>query len=125
MKRRIAGIADNYLWSTIMLTSELAALTHLPRVETGGINTVATNIPAFSVFANKSGEIYFGKQINPEDGLPCYDYYFNKKEFMHTLICGASGSGKTTSATRMAREVIKQYEDMKLFVLDWKNSWRV
>lgn len=125
MKENIAGIADNYLWSTIMLTSELAAMTHLPRVETGGTSTVATNIPAFSVFANKDGEIYFGKQINPEDGLPSYDYYFSKKEFMHTLICGASGCGKTTSAVRMAREVIRNYQDMKLFVLDWKNSWRV
>lgn len=125
MKDNTPNIADNYVWSTIMLTSELAALTHLPRVETGGISTVATNIPPFSVFANKSGEIFFGKQINYEDGEPSYNYYFSKQEFMHTLICGASGSGKTTSAVRMAREVIRNYPDMKIFALDWKNSWRV
>ena len=125
MKDNTPGIADNYLWSTIMLTSELAAMTHLPRVETGGVSTVATNIPAFSVFANKNGEIYFGKQINSEDGMPSYNYYFSKDEFMHTLICGASGSGKTTSAVRVAREVIRNYSDMKIFALDWKNSWRV
>lgn len=125
MKENIEGIADNYLWATIMLSSELAALTHLPRVETGGVSTIATNIPAFSMFANKDGEIYFGKQINPEDGMESYDYSFSKKEFMHTLICGASGCGKTTSAVRIAREVIRKYDDMKIFALDWKNSWRV
>lgn len=125
MKDNTPGIADNYCWSTIMLTSELAAMTHLPRVETGGISTVATNIPPYSVFANKNGEIYFGKQINYEDGEASFNYYFSKKEFMHTLICGASGSGKTTSAVRMAREVIRNYPDMKIFALDWKNSWRV
>ena len=125
MKDSTPEIADNYVWSTIMLTSELAALTHLPRVETGGASTVATNIPPFSVFANKNGEIFFGKQINYEDGEPSYSYHFSKKEFMHTLICGASGSGKTTSAVRMAREVIRNYPDMKIFALDWKNSWRV
>lgn len=125
MKDSTPEIADNYVWSTIMLTSELAALTHLPRVETGGVSTVATNIPPFSVFANKNGEIFFGKQINYEDGEPSYSYHFSKKEFMHTLICGASGSGKTTSAVRMAREVIRNYPDMKIFALDWKNSWRV
>ena len=125
MKDNTPNIADNYLWSTIMLTSELAALTHLPRVETGGISTVATNIPAFSVRANITGEIYLGKQINYEDGLPSYKYYFSKQNFMHTLVCGASGSGKTTSAVRMAREVLRNYPDMKIFALDWKNSWRV
>lgn len=125
MKDPTPNVPDNYVWSTIMLTSELAALTHLPRVETGGISTVATNIPPFSVFANKSGEIFFGKQINYEDGEPSFNYYFTKQEFMHTLICGASGSGKTTSAVRMAREVIRNYPDMKIFALDWKNSWRV
>ena len=125
MKDNTPNIADNYLWSTIMLTSELAALTHLPRVETGGISTVATNIPAFSVRANVNGEIYLGKQINYEDGLPSYGYYFSKQNFMHTLVCGASGSGKTTSAVRMAREVLRNYPDMKIFALDWKNSWRV
>ncbi len=125
MKDYIPGIADNYLWSTIMLTSELAALTHLPRVETGGVSTVATNIPPFSVFANKRGQIYFGKQINHEDGETSYDYYFDKGEFMHTLIAGASGCGKTTSAVRIAREVIRNYPDFKMFVLDWKKSWRV
>lgn len=125
MKDNTPGIADNYVWSTIMLTSELAAMTHLPRVESGGISTIATNIPPFSVFANKNGEIFFGKQINYEDGLPSYSYSFSKQEFMHTLICGASGCGKTTSAVRMAREVIRNYPDMKIFALDWKNSWRV
>lgn len=125
MKESIPNIAEGYLWSTIMLTSELAALTHLPRVETGGASTVATNIPPFSVFANKQGEIYFGKQINYEDAKPHYDYSFNKKEFMHTLICGASGCGKTTSAVRVVKEVIEKYDDMKVFVLDWKKSWRV
>lgn len=125
MKETIPNVADGYLWSTLMLTNELAALTHLPRVETGGASTVATNIPAFSVFANKNGEIFFGNQINYEDGVPKYDYFFDKKEFMHTLVCGASGCGKTTSAVRMAREVIRNYPDFKLFVLDWKKSWRV
>jgi hypothetical protein len=125
MSEKIPGIVEGYLWSTMMLTSELAAMTHLPRVETGGASTVATNIPPFSVFANKQGEIYFGKQINYEDGESNYDYNFSKKEFMHTLICGASGCGKTTSAVRIAKEVIEKYPDMKLFVLDWKNSWRV
>ena len=125
MKESIPNIAEGYLWSTIMLTSELAALTHLPRVETGGASTVATNIPPFSIFANKQGEIYFGKQINYEDAQPHYDYSFSKREFMHTLICGASGCGKTTSAVRVVKEVIEKYDDMKVFVLDWKKSWRV
>ena len=125
MKEDTVAIADGYFWSTIMLTSELAALTHLPRVETGGISTVATNIPPFSVFANKNGEIYFGRQINYEDGEPNFDFYFSKSEFMHTLICGGSGCGKTTSAVRIAKEVIMKYKDMKVLALDWKNSWRV
>ena len=52
-------------------------ITHLLRVETGGVSMVATNIPPFSVFANKNGEIFFGKQINYEDGEPSYNYYFS------------------------------------------------
>ena len=125
MKDNTPRVIDNYIWSTALLTSELAALTHLPRVEAAGLSTVANNIPPFSVIVPKRGEFYLGKQINYEDGIPFHDYYFSKKEFMHTLICGTSGTGKTTTATRIAREIIQKDSEMKILALDWKSSWRV
>ena len=125
MKDDIPNIVDNYLWSTALLTSELAAFTHLPRVEAGGLSTVANNIPAFSVIAPKKGDFYLGKQINYEDGIAFHDFNFSKDEFMHTLVCGATGSGKTSSSIRIAREIIQKDPTMNILALDWKKSWRV
>ncbi len=116
---------EPYLWSSMLATDELAAISHLPRLTTGGANSTGVTIPPFTVKGDKAGTIYLGKQINFETGDAKFPFKFSKDEFMHTLIAGASGSGKTTTAVRMAREIIRNFPEMKIVSLDWKADWRV
>lgn len=124
-KEVIPGIAEAYEHSTVLLPTELAGLTHPPRVEAGGIFTTAQNIPAFTLRADKQGEIYVGKQISHETGEPEFDYSFKEKELMHILVCGASGCGKTTTSQRIAEGIAKNCPKKKILALDWKKSWRI
>lgn len=120
---RTPDIMEPYAFSTILLPSELAAYTHLPRGEFGGIQTTVERIPLFAVPETK-GNLYMGKVISPETGEATgIPYNFNEKALMHTLIAGASGSGKTVSAIRYVHSILK-HVGCGAVILDWKMDWR-
>lgn len=117
------GIMEPYQFTTILLPEELAAYTHLPRGEFGGVTTVVERIPLFAV-PETTGKIYMGKVISPETGdVTNVPYNFNEDTLMHTLIAGASGSGKTVSAIRYVDSILRNV-DCGAVILDWKMDWR-
>ena len=117
------GIMEPYQFSTILLPSELAAYTHIPRGEFGGLMTVAERIPLFAVPETK-GKLYMGRVISPETGeVTRIPYSFDEKSLMHTLIAGASGSGKTVSAIRYVHSILENL-NIGAVCLDWKSDWR-
>lgn len=122
-KEDTPGIMEAYKFSTILLPEELAAYTHLPRGEFGGVITVAERIPLFAV-PETTGNIYMGRVVSPETGeVTNIPYNFNEKSLMHTLIAGASGTGKTVSSIRYVYSIL-QNVDCGAVILDWKMDWR-
>jgi DNA helicase HerA-like ATPase len=125
IKEGIEDIIEGYRYTTILLPEEITSYIHTPRLEMGGLRTLVENIPYFSVPKRDDGEIYLGKIINPETGLPSQmKYTLRKSELMHGLVAGASGMGKTKTALQFINEIVN---NMKLpaLILDWKKDWRV
>lgn len=120
---------DQYMFSTVLIPNEISAYSHLPRIEMPGLDTTVENIPMFRVpnvdLMSEGGDIYLGKVVSPEVGRPIdMKFYVNKQQMMHTLVAGASGSGKTVAALRMVTEITNNL-GMGAIVLDWKKDWRV
>lgn len=128
LKEYSPDVVDQYIFSTVLLPNEISSFCHLPRVEMPGLDTTVENIPMFrvpNIDSSEIGDIYLGKVVSSEIGRPIdLKFYINKKQLMHTLIAGASGSGKTVAALRMVTEITNNL-GMGAIILDWKKDWRV
>ncbi len=124
-KETLEGIAEGYQNGTILLSHELAALTHPPRVEAGGVFTTSLTIPPFTMIGDLKGEVYVGQQVSHETGDEEADYFLSRETLMHMGIFGATGTGKTTTAQRIVKGVAEKLTDIKILALDWKKSWRI
>lgn len=128
LKEYTQDTLDQYMFSTILLPNEISSFCHLPRVEMPGLDTTVENIPMFrvpNIDNAENGDIYLGKVVSAEIGRPIdLKFYINRKQLMHTLIAGASGSGKTVAALRKVTEITNNL-GMGCIVLDWKKDWRV
>lgn len=124
LKEGIPGVAEGHLVDTVLLPREMAAYTHPPRIEMGALSTVAEPIPYFRVAGRMQGEIYLGKQISPETGEKTnFDWKLSKPTFHHTLIAGASGTGKSVTSIRFMSETANNI-GFGLTILDFKKDWR-
>ena len=65
-KEGIPGRMESYRYSTILLSDEFSAYTHLPRISEGGIFADVGDIPKFSVPSQKTGDVYIGKVLSGE-----------------------------------------------------------
>lgn len=135
-KEGIPGRMESYRYSTILLSDEFSAYTHLPRISEGGIFADVGDIPKFSVPSGKTGEVYIGKVLSGErwTGATGYEtpfeYRIDDSELMHGIFTGESRSGKTVAATRFISELTKVKRKktgkrLRIVALDPKQDWRI
>lgn len=117
-------LMEGYKFSTVLLPEEMGAYCHPPRFEGGDMNTVYEAMPYFHLPGKMEGEAFMGWCVATETGKPTeIEYKFSKRNMMHTLISGSSGSGKTTTSLRFISELINQM-GFGATILDWKDDWR-
>lgn len=135
-----AGGVDSYRWTTILLPTELAALTHPVRSELGGVATHIENIPRFHVPSSRQGEMDLGAIVSPDRWLPSsgfvtpFRFRLRREELAAVLVAGAARSGKTEGALRLVSEAWHKVtfgtgpdgrpRRMGVLALDWKKDWR-
>ena len=135
-KEGIPGKMESYRYSTILLSDEFSAYTHLPRISEGGIFADVGDIPKFAVPSQKTGEVYIGKVLSGERWTPSmgyetpFEYRIDDSELMHGIFTGESRSGKTVAATRFISELTKVKRKktgkrLRIVALDPKQDWRI
>lgn len=135
-KEGIPGRMESYRYSTILLSEEFSAYTHLPRISEGGIFADVGDIPKFAVPSQKNGEVYMGKVLSGERWTPStgyetpFEYRIDNDELMHGIFTGESRSGKTVAATRFISELTKVRRKktgkrLRIVALDPKQDWRI
>lgn len=135
-KDGIPGRMESYRYSTILLSDEFSAYTHLPRISEGGIFADVGDIPKFAVPSQKNGEVYIGKVLSGERWTQTYGYEtpfefrIDDGELMHGIFTGESRSGKTVAATRFISELTKVRRKktgkrLRIVALDPKQDWRI
>lgn len=135
-KEGIPGRMESYRYSTILLSDEFSAYTHLPRISEGGIFADVGDIPKFSVPSGKMGDIYIGKVLSGERWTTSsgyetpFEYRIDDDELMHGIFTGESRSGKTVAATRFISELTKVRRKktgkrLRIVALDPKQDWRI
>lgn len=136
-KEGIPGQFESYKYSTLLLSNELSAMTHPPRVNVGGILTSVDDPMVLSIPANRqNGEIFLGYVADVEKFSKThkyksgFKYCINADEIHHAYFSGASRSGKTVAAKRMVAETynnVRRGESKKKFrfvIMDPKMDWR-
>lgn len=134
-KEGLASRMESYRYSTILLSDEFAAYTHLPRISEGGIFADVGDVPKFAVPSMKKGDIYIGKILSGERWTPTtgyetpFEYRLEEGELMHGIFTGESRSGKTVAATRFVSELTKVRRKtgkrLRIVALDPKQDWRI
>lgn len=134
-KEGLGGRMESYRYSTILLSDEFAAYTHLPRISEGGIFADVGDVPKFAVPSMKKGDIYIGKILSGERWTPStgyetpFEYRLEEGELMHGIFTGESRSGKTVAATRFVSELTKVRRKtgkrLRIVALDPKQDWRI
>lgn len=134
-KEGLGGRMESYRYSTILLSDEFAAYTHLPRISEGGIFADVGDVPKFAVPSMKKGDIYIGKILSGERWTPTtgyetpFEYRLEEGELMHGIFTGESRSGKTVAATRFVSELTKVRRKtgkrLRIVALDPKQDWRI
>ena len=102
--------------------TELGALTHPPRVQVRGVETIAENVPEFSLPNGAGWDIELGWALSHETLQPEVRWGYNLEELGHVGVFGASGSGKTVFSTNLAYQLAMK--GFKVVVIDWKFEWR-
>lgn len=117
-------LMEGYKFSTVLLPEEISAYCHPPRFEGGDMATIFEAIPYFRLPGKMEGEAFLGHCISTETGLVTgIEYMLNRKNLMHSLIVGSSGSGKTVTSLRFISELVNKM-GLGATILDWKDDWR-
>lgn len=143
-KEGIPGQFESYKYSTILLSNELAAMSHPPRANVGGIQAAIDDPPTLTI-SNKrqNGEIFLGyigdvekfslKKAQSNGGIGYksdFKYTLRSDEIHHAYISGASRSGKTVVARRLVAETYNNVrrgehkKRMRFLIMDPKQDWR-
>ena len=137
IKEGIPGEFESYKYSTLLLSSEIAAFSHPPRANIGGIQAAVDDPPVLTIPANRqNGEIFIGyvadaEKYNKHSGYQSrFKYSLSGDELHHAYICGASRSGKTVAARRMVAEAYahvrrgEKKKRLRFLIMDPKQDWR-
>ncbi|RLF22526.1 MAG: hypothetical protein DRN15_08800 [Thermoprotei archaeon] len=113
-----------YKYMNLYTATELAALTHPPRLEAPGLEAIMENIPEFRVPPPKHYDVEFGNVVSHELGdVTSIRFGINKEELLHAGFFGITRSGKTNAALVFVSRCIKALGAHAL-ILDWKQDWR-
>lgn len=136
-KEGIPGQFESYKYSTLLLSNELAAMTHPPRVNVGGILATVDDPMVLPIPSNRqNGEIFMGYVANAEKysrqtGYNSgFKYCIYEKELHHAYFSGASRSGKTVAALRAVSETYNNVrrgeskKKLRFVIMDPKKDWR-
>jgi hypothetical protein len=96
-----------FLYSSYITPSELAAFCHPPTANSLGLEAQFDSMPVLSMPADRgSRDLYLGQIVNGERGeISKARFGINVDEITHMLICGATGSGKTSTLARYLTEL--------------------
>jgi|GEM_PF-947451 len=122
---RKGGFAlEPYRYINIYTCTELASLTHPPRLEAPGLENIVENIPEFRTPPPRSYDVEFGYVLSHETGqLISIRYGIDRKELLHALFLGITRSGKTNAALVFVSRLVNSI-GARALVLDWKKDWR-
>ena len=121
--RRKRNLLEPHRFINIYTSTELASLTHPPRLEAPGIENVVENIPEFRVPGPRSYDVEFGNVISHETGeVTRIRYGIDIDELLHALFLGITRSGKTNAAMIFVSRLLRL--GARALVLDWKKDWR-
>ena len=122
--RRKRSELEPYQYLNIYTCTELASLTHPPRLEASGLETVVENIPEFRLPSPKHYDVEFGNVISHETGeITEIRYGVNRSELLHALFLGITRSGKTNAAMIFVSRLVNNV-GARALILDWKKDWR-
>lgn len=136
-KEGIPGEFESYKYTTMLLSDELNAYSHPPRVNVGGIQAAVDDPPVLTIPGDRqNGEVFLGYVANTEAyslnrGYRTeFKYTLRSDEIHHAYISGASRSGKTVAARRLVAETYnhvrrgEKKKRMRFLIMDPKQDWR-
>lgn len=131
------GQMEPYKYTSLLLSSEIAAYSHPPRANIGGIQAAVDDPPVLTIPADRqNGEIFLGyvcdvEKYDKNRGYKSrYKYTINSEELHHCYISGASRSGKTVAALRFVAEAFnnvrrgEKKKPLRIICMDPKQDWR-
>lgn len=133
----VPGQFESYKYSTLLLSEEIAAYSHPPRANIGGIQAAVDDPPVLTIPGDRqNGEIFLGyvgdaeKYSKARGYKSTFKYTLRTDEIHHAYISGASRSGKTVVARRLVAEAyanVRRGETKKrlrFLIMDPKQDWR-
>lgn len=136
-KEGIPGEFESYKYTTMLLSDELNAYSHPPRVNVGGIQAAVDDPPVLTIPGDRqNGEVFLGYVANTEayslnrGYRTDFKYTLRSDEIHHAYISGASRSGKTVAARRLVAETYnhvrrgEKKKRMRFLIMDPKQDWR-
>lgn len=137
IKEGIPGQFESYKYSSMLLSNEIAAYSHPPRVNVGGIQAAVDDPPVLTISnARQDGDVFLGyvadvEKFDKKRGYKSgFRYCLTSDELHHAYISGASRSGKTVAGTRLVVEAythVRRGEDnkrLRFLIMDPKQDWR-
>lgn len=137
LREGVPGLFESYKYTTILLSSEIAAYSHPPRANVGGIQAAIDDPPILTIPGDRqSGEIFLGyvadaEKYSKERGYAStFKYTLRSDEIHHAYISGASRSGKTVAARRLVAEAYnnvrrgEKNKRLRFLIMDPKQDWR-
>lgn len=137
LKEGVPGAFESYKYTTILLSGEIAAYSHPPRANIGGIQAAIDDPPVLTIPGDRQeGEIFLGyvadaeKYSKDRGYASTFKYSLRSDELHHAYISGASRSGKTVAARRLVAEAYnnvrrgEKNKRLRFLIMDPKQDWR-
>lgn len=137
IREGVPGEFESYKYTTLLLSGEIAAYSHPPRANIGGIQAAIDDPPVLTIPGDRqNGEIFLGyvgdaEKYSKERGYKStFKYSLRNEELHHAYISGASRSGKTVAARRLVAEAYancrrgEQKKRLRFLIMDPKQDWR-
>lgn len=107
-------LIEPYRYSSYLTPQEGAIFTAPPTAESLGLLAVHDSMPVFAMpHDREDADLYLGHVVNGERArVTSTRFGLNLSEITHTLVAGATGSGKTTSTLRLLTEAVRARREL-------------